>query len=106
MKYTFTFSPTSESQFRSILSRLDPDEFRIIQEITLVEHKPDDDIRYVDRQMIIEMEPEAALTLRLGMKTLKIRRERTEEELTEEKEINDRNTVKVTVFVPPGNSTP
>jgi hypothetical protein len=35
------------------------------------------------------------------MKQIKIRRERTEEELAEEKALHDANTVKVTVIVPP-----
>jgi hypothetical protein len=101
-KYTFTFDPKDERKFREVLSRLDESEFNILEDVRLVDHKPEDDLRYVDRQMIIEMDPEAALTFRLGMKFVKIRRERTEEELAEEKELHDKNTVKITVHVPMG----
>lgn len=102
IKYTFTFDPKDERKFREVLSRLDESEFNILEDVRLVDHKPEDDLRYVDRQMIIEMDPEAALTFRLGMKFLKIRRERTEEELAEEKELHDKNTVRITVHVPMG----
>jgi hypothetical protein len=106
IKYTFTFAPEDERKFREVLSRLDDDEYNILEEVQPVEHKPDADLRYVDRQMVIEMDPEAALTFRLGMKTVKIRRERTEEELAEEKELHDRNTIKVTIQVPMGPQVP
>lgn len=100
-KYTFTFKPGDEKKFREVLSRLEPEEYNIIEDVRPVDHKADADIRYVDRQMIVEMDPEAALTFRLGMKQVKIRRERTEEELAEEKRINDQHTVTVTVQVAP-----
>lgn len=103
MKYTFTFDYQDEPKFREVLSRLDPDEYTIVEDIRPVTPKGDEDIRYVDRQMVLDMDPEAALTFRLGMKFVKIRRERTEEELAEEKEINDRHTIKVTVHVPMGD---
>jgi hypothetical protein len=105
-KYTFTFEPGDERKFREVLSRLEPEEYNILEEVTTVEHKPDDDLRYVDRQIVIEMDPEAALTFRLGMKAVKIRRERTEEELAEEKELNDRNTIRINVQVPMGPQVP
>lgn len=101
-KYTLTFDPTDERKFREVMSRLDPDEYTVVEDVRPVDHKEGVDIREIDRQMILEMEPEAALTFRLGMKFVKIRRERTEEELAEEKEINDRHTIKVTVHVPMG----
>jgi hypothetical protein len=106
IKYTFTFEPAAERKFREVLSRLEPEEYNILEDIRPVDHKEGDDLRYVDRQMIVEMDPEAALTFRLGMKEVKIRRERTEEELAEEKEINDRNTIKVTIQVPMGPQVP
>jgi len=106
IKYTFTFEPGAERKFREVLSRLEDNEYTIIEEVRPVEHKPDADLRYVDRQMVIEMDPEAALTFRLGMKEVKIRRERTEEELAEEKELHDRNTIKVTIQVPMGPQVP
>lgn len=105
-KFTFTFDPSEDAKFRRILERLDPGEFTIIQEIHPVD---DTDIRNSDRETIMEMDPEAALTFRLGMKFLKIRRERTEEELAEEKRIDDMNTVKITVKVnglPTNSGTP
>lgn len=106
IKYTFTFEPADERKFREVLSRLEDGEYNILEEAQPVEHKPDADLRYVDRQMVIEMDPEAALTFRLGMKAVKIRRERTEEELAEEKELNDRNTIRINVQVPMGPQVP
>lgn len=106
IKYTFTFEPADERKFREVLSRLEDGEYNILEEVQPVEHKPDADLRYVDRQMVIEMDPEAALTFRLGMKAVKIRRERTEEELAEEKELNDRNTIRINVQVPMGPQVP
>jgi len=106
IKYTLTFEPAAERKFREVLSRLEPEEYNIIEDVRPVDHKEDADLRYVDRQMIIEMDPEAALTFRLGMKEVKIRRERTEEELAEEKEINDRNTIRINVQVPMGPQVP
>jgi formylmethanofuran dehydrogenase subunit D len=104
MKYTFTFPYTEERVFKEVVSRLDPDEFVVIEDIKALEPIREEDPRYTDRQTIIEMEPEAASTFRFRMgDRIKIRRERTEEELAEEKEINDRNTIKVTVHVPMGD---
>jgi len=104
-KYTFTFPYTEEQVFRGVVSRLDPDEFVIIEDIHPVPLKEGENERYVDRTTVMEMEPEAASTFRFRMgNTLKIRRERTEEELAEEKELDERHKVKVTVIVPP--STP
>jgi hypothetical protein len=105
-KYTFTFPYDEERVFKEVVSRLDPDEFVVIEDIRPVEAREHEDPRYVDRQTIMEMEPEAASTFRFRMgNSIKIRRERTEEELAEEKEINDRNTIKVTVHVPMGDPT-
>lgn len=100
-QYTFTFEPDAEKKFRDILSRLEADEYTVIEDVRLVDHKEDADLRYVDRQMVLDMDPEAALTFRLGMKTVKIRRERTEEELAEEAELKEKNTIRVNVMVPP-----
>lgn len=102
-KYTFVFEPGDERKFREVLSRLDETEYNVLEEVRPVDHKEGldaYDLRNLERQMIIEMDPEAALTFRLGMKQVKIRRERTEEELAEEKEINDRNTIRINVQVP------
>jgi len=106
MKYTITFEPGEERKFREVLSRLDPEEYTVVEDVRLVDHKDDADPRYVDRQTIIDMDPEACLTFRLGMRNVKIRRERTEEELAEEKELNDRNTIRINVQVPMGPQTP
>jgi hypothetical protein len=99
VKYTFTFSKDAEPKFRSIMGRLDPDEFITHKEITIIE-----DAKYAHydwkREAILEMEPDACLTFRLGMgDAIKIRRERTEEELAAEKALDDANTVKITVKV-------
>jgi hypothetical protein len=99
VKYTLTFEREEEGRFQNVLDRLDPDEYKIVEEVKLL---APDDPRYSLRQAVIEMDPEACLTFRLGMKNIKIRRERTEEELAVEEEINSRNTIKVTVQVPMG----
>jgi hypothetical protein len=95
-EYTFTFEQAEEAKFRRCLDRLDPDEYRIIKDVYLV--KPEEP-RYSDKAMVIEMEPDAALTFRLGMKNVKIRRARTEEELAEEKRIEDQHKITINVKV-------
>ena len=95
-KFTFTIPADEEAKFRRIVERLEPEEYTVLEEIHPINP---DDARSCDRQTIMEMDPEAALTFRLGMKWVKIRRERTEEELAEEKRINDQHTVKITVRV-------
>lgn len=98
MKYTYTFEKEDEWKFREVLSRLDPSEYIMHQDVVTVE-KEKIDPRYWQREAILEMDPEACLTFRLGMKHIKIRRERTEEELAAEKALDDQNTVKITVKV-------
>ena len=95
-EYTFTFNPSEEARFRSCIARLDPSEYVVVKDTYLV--TPEDN-KYSDKGMVIEMDPEAALTCRLGMKSVKIRRARSEEELAEEQRIVDMNTVKVMVKV-------
>ena len=103
-KYTFTFDLDEEAKFRRIVERLDPDEFTVVEDI---HPKDPENARYSERETVMEMDPEAALTFRMGMKNVKIRRERTEEELAEEKRINDQHTVTITVKVDGlGNPTP
>ena len=48
----------------------------------------------------MEMDSYSAQTFRLGMKNVKIRRERSEEELAEEKSVIDSHIIKVRVQVP------
>lgn len=103
VKYTYTFERDDESRFRDCLSRLDPEEYTLIRDVYIVDEA---NARYSQREAIVEMEPDACLTIRLGMKQIKIRRERTEEELEMEKELNERNTVRITVQVPMGPQTP
>lgn len=102
-KYTFTFAYDQERRFRSILDRLDPDEYEIVSPIAVVqpEGKTSVDERYADRSTIISMEEDAALTFRMGMRDLKISKERTEEEARARKELEDRNKVTVVVKVNP-----
>lgn len=102
-KYTFTYGPDEERRFNSILSRLDESEYTVVEAVKLL--KPEDP-RYSERQTVIEMDPEAALTFRMGMKSLKIRRERTEEELKEEAANEARHKVKVVVQVDPSMLPP
>lgn len=101
MKYTFTFAKEHEKKFRSVLARLDDDEYKIISEITPV--VPEDINK--SRTAVIDMEPEAALTFRMGMKEVHIRHERTEEELATEKEIDERHTIRVKVYVDQDDTT-
>lgn len=96
-KYTFTFGYDEETKFKNILSRLDESEYNIIEPIQVVD---EENPRRSDRKTVMEMDSEAALTFRMGMKELKIRRERTEEELKAEEERDARHKVKVIVQVP------
>jgi hypothetical protein len=96
-QYTFTFDPHDEKRFNNILSRLEPEEYTVIEPTTW--EKPDSP-RESDKKTVIEMESDSCLTFRLGMgNAIKIRRQRTEEELAEEKALHDANTVKITVKV-------
>ena len=101
VKYTFSFEKDEQAKFARILSRLDPEEYNIIKEIYDVTRT---NKFLFDKETIMEMDPEAALTFRLGMKTLNLRHERTEEELAAEKELEDKNTIRITVQVPPNKS--
>jgi len=96
-KYTFTFPAEEEKQFGRIMERLDPEEFTVLTPITPVDLE---NPRRCDRSTEMEMEAEAALTFRMGMKEVKIRRERSEEELAEEEAINARNRITIRVQVP------
>lgn len=96
--YTFTFDRGDERRFDSILGRLDPEEYNIVESKSLVDTK---NPRESDLQTVIEMDEESALTFRMGMTHLKIRRQRTEEELAEEAALKEKNTVRITVQVPP-----
>lgn len=100
-EYTFTFGYDQERKFNGVLARLSDDEYNILNPTHPVEVKEHEDVRYVDRETTIEMEAEAALTFRLAMgNTLRIRRKRTEEELAEEKELHEKNTIRVNVQMP------
>lgn len=94
-EYTFVFDPKDEGKFRQIMERLDPEEFTVIKEIGPVDpEKP----KECDLETIMEMVPEACLTFRLGMKSLRIRRYRSEEEEAERKAMEDRHKVKIRVY--------
>lgn len=95
-QYTFTFKREEEKRFRSIQSRLEPDEYNIVEDIHLVDPE---NPRYSDLTAVYEMTPEAASTFRFGMRDLKIRRFRTEEELAAEKEREEKNKITVIVKV-------
>lgn len=99
VEYTFTFDKEDEARFKTIRDRLDPDEYVIKKEIELV---PDTRAGYKPSEMttVIEMDPEAASTFRFGLRKCSIRRPRSEEELAQEKEENDRHKVTITVHMP------
>jgi len=102
-EYTFTFDPSDEYKFRQIMERLDPDEFTVVKEIGPSNpEKP----KECDLETIMEMDPEACLTFRLGMKALRIRRYRSEEEEAERKAMEDRHKVKIRVFTGTNNNSP
>ena len=95
IKYTFTFNKLQEQRFKQILQRLEPEEYNILEVITPIDT---DNPRHSDLQTVIEMDSECALTFRMAMKDLKIRRERTEEELAIEKERDEKNKISSRIF--------
>jgi len=97
INYTFTFGKDEEKKFKRILERLEPEEYTVVKDIFVVDPEH---MRESELSTVMEMDPESALTFRLGMKYLTIRRFRTEEELAEEKALDDQNTVRITVVVP------
>jgi hypothetical protein len=100
-QYTFRFPRKEERVFRSVIDRLDPDEFRVIEEIRTVDLKDGEDARYADLQSVMEMDPEAASTFRFRMgNDVKIRRQRTEEELKEEEDQLAKHKITIHVQVP------
>lgn len=99
-QYTFTFDTDEEQQFNRILARLESEEYKVIQGITPTDPE---NTTTCSRETIMEMDPEASLTFRLGMKHIRIRRERTEEELAEEKINEDRHKITIRVVMPPGS---
>ena len=62
MKYTFTIDAEEETKFRRILGRLDDDEYSVVEEIHPVDTE---NLRTSNRQTIIDMDAESALTFRL-----------------------------------------
>lgn len=96
-EYTFTFDKSDEQRFRSIMSRLDDDEYVVKQDI----QRTDPEDRYNgEMTTVIEMEPEAAATFRFGMKNVKIRRLRTAEELEAEEAEAAKNRITINVVMP------
>jgi len=95
-QYTFTIDNEDEGRFNSIMGRLDPDEFVVVEPLHKIPAAREHD-RQSEMQAIIEMEPEAASTFRFGMKRVGIKRLRSEEEEAEKQAIEDRNKVKITV---------
>ena len=102
MKYTFQFEKYSLARFNSILNRLDESEYTVVKEPELITHNEKGE-KYYDPyyEAILDMDSECCLTFRMGMgNSIKIRRERTEEELAEEKRLHEKNTIRVNVQVP------
>jgi hypothetical protein len=94
-QYTFTFDADDENNFRRIQSRLDDDEYTVVKDIGRVD--PDD--KYSELSTVIDMVPEAASTFRFGMKKVKIRRFRTDEELAAEEAEAAKNRITINVKV-------
>lgn len=93
-QYTFTFPQEEESRFKKIMGRLEEDEYEIVEPISPVDK---DNPRYSELQTVAIMEPEAASTFRFGMKQLKIKRLRSEEEEAELQAREDRHKVTIKV---------
>ena len=91
-----TFDREELRAFNSVLERLEEGTYTVLKPVEKV--NPDE--YHSGYTAEIETDEMSCLTFRMGMKHLKIRRERTEEELAEEKAIEDRHRVKVTVIVP------
>ena len=97
-KYTFSFDKQDQRRFNSVLERLDSDYYTILQPIQDFEDPKRPGEKRVST--IMEMESDDAVQFRLSMgNDIVIRRERTEEELAEEKALEEANTVKITVKV-------
>ena len=95
-KYTFTISYDSVNLFRNIRSRLEENEYVVIEEL----RSTDPENQRADYQCIYEMDSDAALTFHLGMKNLKITREKTPEELKAIEEKTVRVSLPVDIFGP------
>lgn len=91
-----TFDREELRAFHNVLERLEEGSYTVHKPVAKV--NPDE--YHSDYTAEIETDEMSCLTFRMGMKHLKIRRERTEDELAEEKAIEDRHRVKVTVIVP------
>lgn len=98
-KYTYEFEKDAERKFKEVLARLDPDEHTVIQGIAPIDPA---EPRYSALRTEMDMDPEACLTIRMAMGgNVKIRRERTEEELAEDAAREEKNTIRINVKVPP-----
>ena len=96
-QFTFTFDKAELTRFNLIMSRLDPDEYEIVEPIHDVDPVGHERL---ERQTVMRMDPEAASMFRFGMKgKLIIKRLRSEEEEAERKALEDQHRVKITVKV-------
>lgn len=89
--YTFTMPCKDKGKFNNVLSRLDDSEYTLLTDWT-VNHDND------ECTVVMCMDEEAALTFRFGVKGIKIRHERTEEELAEEKRLADRHKISIVLI--------
>jgi hypothetical protein len=96
-EYTFTFGYDQIQNFLRIKDRLEPDEYNVVKDVYLTD---EENPRYCDRASVLEMEPEAASMFRFGMKNVKIRRTRTEEELAAEEAEAAKNRITINVIMP------
>jgi hypothetical protein len=105
VQYTFTFDTPDEKKFREIRSRLDPDEYSVVEDIADFDNPERKSWESPQKRTVMVMDPEAASTFRFGMKKLTIRRLRTEEEEEAERKEKEENTIRINVVVPqnPGN---
>jgi hypothetical protein len=96
-KYTFTFDQHDERIFNDIMSRLEDTEYTVLRGVELVDPK---NPRTSQKSAILETDSESALTFRMGMKNVKIEREKSEEEIAKRKALEDSKKITVNVAVP------
>jgi hypothetical protein len=80
-QYTFTFDKSEERKFRSTLALLEEEttesNYELIKDVHMINPESPRDS---DLCAVLTMEPESALTFRLGMRYLKIHKHRSDED--------------------------
>lgn len=99
INYTFTFNKTDTKLFGKILSRLNEDDYEIVEPIA--DYVEEGKRQYEPQvRTVMNVDPEACSMFRFGMKHLIIRRARTEEEEEAERKQREENTIRINVRIP------